>query len=265
MNFKDKLIWITGASSGIGEHLAYAFAREGAKLILSSRKTAALEKVKGACADPQKVAIVPLDVADLEAVKQTAKTVLDTHGLPDILVNNAGISQRALAVETVVEVDQQIMQVNYFGTVALIKALLPEMIRQRKCHIVSMSSVMGIFGAPWRTAYCASKHAMNGFHEGLRAELHPYGIPVTVLMPGYVNTNVTINALKGDGTPNAVKAKTTAGGWDPEYFAKRALRVIARRKKEAVLAGPRERLAVFLKRFLPPVLHIVLNGLKPSE
>jgi len=118
---------------------------------------------------------------------------------------------------------------------------------------------MGLFGAPWRTAYCASKHAMNGFHEGLRAELHPYGIPVTVIMPGYVNTNVTINALKGDGSKHAVKAKTTAGGWEPDYFARRALSVIARKKREAILAGPREWLACTLKRFLPGVLHRVLN------
>lgn len=265
MTFNHKWVWITGASSGIGEHLAYAFSRQGAHLILSSRQQPALEKVRAACAHPDKVEIVPLDVADLASVQRTAREVLDRYGLPDILVNNAGVSQRALAAETVVEVDMQIMQVNYFGTVALIKALLPEMIRQRKGHIVSISSVMGLFGAPWRTAYCASKHAMNGFHEGLRAELHPYGIPVTVIMPGYVNTNVTINALKGDGSKHAVKAKTTAGGWEPDYFARRALRVIASQRREAILAGPREWLACTLKRFLPGVLHRVLNNIKASE
>lgn len=265
MSFKDKLIWITGASSGIGEHLAYAFAREGARLIISSRKQEALEMVKSACTNPEKVTIVPLDVADLDAVKATGLKVLESYGIPDILVNNAGISQRELAADTMIDVDLQIMQVNYFGTVALIKTLLPEMIQQRKGHIVSISSVMGLFGAPWRTAYCASKHAMNGFHEGLRAELYPYGIPVTVIMPGYVNTNVTINALKGDGSTHAVKAKTTAGGWEPDYFAKRALKVIIRQKKEAILAGPREQLACNLKRFLPPVLHWMLTKLKASE
>lgn len=263
MKFKDKVVWITGASSGIGEALAYAFAKEGAKLALSARKVPELERVKANCIRPEEVIVAPLDVAKFDQIPIVAEQIVDHFGYVNILINNAGISQRALVKDTQFDVDRKVMDVNYLGTVAVTKAILPTMLQQRFGQIVVISSVMGKIGTPLRSAYAASKHALHGYFDSLRGELHDDGISVTIICPGYVNTNVTINALKGDGSANAVKAETTAKGLDPDVFAGRALRVIAKQKREALIGGT-ETLAVYLKRFFPGILASLLPKVKTS-
>lgn len=261
MYFNQKVIWITGASSGIGEHLAYALAKAGARLILSSRKLPELERVKANCPPGSEVVIEPLDVGDFVAIPEVAKKVLARFGQVDILINNAGISQRELALDTKFEVDQQIMNVNYLGTVALTKLIAPVMVARKSGQIVVMSSVMGKFGAPYRSAYAASKHALHGFFDSLRAELHPYNVKITILCPGYVRTNVTINALRGDGAPNQVMADSTASGYPPEVFANKALKAIANQREEVVI-GQKEALGVYIKRFAPSVYSRIARNLK---
>lgn len=259
-DYTNKVVWITGASSGIGEALTYAFANAGAQLAISARNQEALERVRAACKDPEKVFIAPLDVADFDAVPQVAKTVIDHFGYVNVLVNNAGISQRALAKDTQLSVDQRVMDVNFIGTVAVTKAVLPTMLHQRFGQIVVISSVMGKIGTPMRSAYAASKHALHGFFECLRAEVADEGIHVCMICPGYVNTNVTINALTGDGTPNKVKAESTAKGLSPEAFANKALRAISAEKDEALIGG-KELVTIYLQRFFPSILRWMVRRL----
>jgi dehydrogenase/reductase SDR family protein 7B len=195
MNFDRKVIWITGASSGVGEYLTYAFAQRGARLIISSRNQAELERVKNNCKKPEEVHVLTLDVANFEQVGIKAQQAIQIYGRIDILVNNAGISQRAYVKDSLLEVDQRIMNVNFMGTVAVTKAVLPQFLQQQSGQIVVMSSVTGKLGTPKRSAYAASKHALHGFFDSLRAETYEDNLKVTILCPGYIQTNISINAL----------------------------------------------------------------------
>lgn len=261
MNFKQQVVWITGASSGIGEYLSYAFSAAGARLVLSSRKREELERVAHACAHPEQVFILPLDVARLDTLEAAVDTVRAHYGAIDILINNAGISQRELALDTQIAVDRQIMDINYFGTIALTKLVAPDMQARKSGQIVVMSSVLGKIGVPYRSAYAASKHALHGFFDSLRAELFPHQVAVTLICPGYVRTNVTINALRGDGSTNQVMAESTSGGFAPEAFAQKALRAIASKKREVVIAKT-EGLGVLLHRFVPGIFARIARNMK---
>jgi dehydrogenase/reductase SDR family member 7B len=263
MSFKDKVIWITGASSGIGEHLAYAFAKQGADLILSARNEQALHRVEEQCPSGTRVLVLPMDVTDFHSLSGLAARAVNHFGKINILINNAGISQRSLVKDTDLSVDQKIMDVNFIGTVAVTKAVLPYMRRQKEGQIVAISSVMGKIGTPRRSAYAASKHALHGFFDCLRAEVYQKNIAVTLICPGYVHTNVSINALTGDGSKNNKMADTTKGGLPPEDFARKALRVIAKKKEEAYIGG-KEIMGIYLKRFLPRVLSRYVRNMEVS-
>jgi short-subunit dehydrogenase len=260
MNFRHQVIWITGASSGIGEALARAFAREGARLVLSARNEAELRRVAAACA-PAEVLVVPLDLADAAGLPAKAEQVLAHYGRLDVLVNNGGVSQRSLALETSLDVDRRLMEVNYFGTVALTKAVLPQLLRQRAGRVVTISSLVGKFGTPYRSAYAASKHALHGFFDSLRVELHGFGVGITLICPGFIRTGVSVNALTGDGSPLGSMDEATAKGLAPDEFARRALAVIHRGEQEAYIGG-KETLGVYLKRFVPGIFARVLTRTK---
>lgn len=261
--FRNKRIWITGASSGIGEALAYSCAGEGAHLILSSRKENELRRVATAAAEKgaASVLVQPLDLADHAGIPEIVGAVLKKTGKVDILINCGGISQRGLALETTLEVDKKIMNINFFGTIALTKALLPSMLTHQLGHIVTITSVTGKFGSPKRSAYAASKHALHGFFDSLRAELGHTPIQVTLVCPGFVRTNVSINALSGDGRPQGTMDEATEKGMSPEEAARRTLRAI-RQGKEEVWFGGREVLGVYLKRLFPVYFSRVLRRAK---
>ena len=254
MNLKDKIIWITGSSSGIGAALARHYSELGAQLILSARNTEALEKVKLSCLHPERIKTLPLDLADTSALKGKVELAISMFGRIDILVNNAGISQRSLVSDTLLEVDRRIFEVNYFGTIALTKALLPHFKMNKKGHLVVISSVVGKIGTPLRSSYSASKHALHGFFDSLRAECYDEGLDVTLICPGFVNTDVSINALTAKGKKQGTKDKATANGLSPDFFAKKAVKAIYRRKQEIVIGGFLEVLAVYVKRFFPLLL-----------
>lgn len=261
MYFKNKVIWITGASSGIGEHLAYALAEQGAKLIISSRNEKELERVKNNCPVGSEVLVQRLDISDFKSLDPIAEAMVQNFGSIDILINNAGISQRELVIDTAVETFQKLMNVNYLGTIALTKSVLPHMIKKQAGQIIVMSSVLGKMGVPWRSGYCASKHALHGFFDSLRAEVFEYNIKVGLICPGYVHTNVTINALRGDGTKNNQMAESTAGGFEPSQFAPKVLRVIEKGKNEAYI-GKKEVFGVYLNRLNPDLWGRIARGLK---
>lgn len=251
MKVQNKVVWITGASSGIGEALAYVMSKKGAKLVLTARNLEKLKTVKEKCAS-QEVALLPFDVSEHARAAEFVEQAIAFFGRIDIFVHNAGISQRATALETSLEVEKRIFNVNYFGGVALTKELLPFMIEQKSGQFVVMSSVMGKFGTPWRSSYAASKHALHGYYDSLRAELDPKQISVTIICPGYVNTNVTINALKGDGAKNNQYSEASKNGYSPEAFAKKAIKVIEQGRFEAIIAR-QEKIGIWVKRFFPSV------------
>ena len=246
MSFQGKVVWITGASSGIGEALAVAWSREGARVILSARSEAELERVRALCDEPSRHVVRPLDVTDMEAIRRAAADV----GPVDILVPSAGVSQRSLAAETDLATDRAIMEINYFGTIALTKAVLPSMLERGAGHLVPISSVIGYVGIPLRSAYAASKHALHGFFNALRAETQGQGIRVTVVCPGYIRTKVSENALRGDGTAYGKLDETHAKAMRPEDAAPVILRGVAAGRRE-VHVGGKEIWAIPLQRHFP--------------
>lgn len=254
MDFSNKTVWITGASSGIGESTAYAFAKKGSKLILSARNMQELERVKANCKGAASVDLVRLDLANHEELFQIAATVIEKHKTIDVLVNNAGISQRSLAKETVFSVDKALIDVNLLGTIALSKAVLPAMLAQKSGHMVVITSLMGKFGAPMRSSYAAAKHGLHGFFDTLRAECFYDNVKVLMVCPGYVKTNVSINSLTADGSQQGTMDNATAKGVSPDLVASKIIDGIAKDKQEIYIGG-KELLGVYLKRFFPRLLN----------
>ncbi len=254
MNFKDQVIWITGASSGIGEALAIAFSKLDAELILSSRNLDKLEIVKAKCLNPEKIKVLKLDLQDYQNLDKVVGKALKLFNKIDILINNGGISQRSLAIDTGIAIDVKIFETNYFGTIALTKAILPYFAARNNGHIVVVTSVVGKIGTPLRSSYAASKHALHGFFDSLRAEVHKHHINITLICPGYVNTNVSKNALVADGSKQNTLDKATENGLSPTVFAEKMIKAIANKKQEVVIGGAKEKMAVFVKRYFPKLL-----------
>lgn len=261
MTYKDKVVWLTGASSGIGEAMAYAFAREGAQVILSARRVQELERVRANCPDTSKVTIVQLDVGDYNTVASIVQPVLHKFGRIDVLFNNAGISQRARANDTSLEVYKKIMDVNFMGSVAMTKAVLPMMLQQQSGHIAVISSLTGKFSTALRTGYSASKHALHGFFDGLRSEVWNENISITIICPGFVKTHVSENALRGDGTAQNKVDDAIARGLEPAFVAEKILEGMKSGKEEIYVAG-KEMMGVYLKRFLPGVFSKYIRKAK---
>lgn len=259
MSFSDKTIWVTGASSGIGKALAIELAKQNAQLILSSRNKQDLEKVKMACKDPNKVKVIPLDLEDYTNLQEATNTAISAFGKIDILVNNGGISQRSLVKDTDIEVDKRIMDINYLGNVALAKALLPHFIANKSGQFVITTSIVGKIGTPLRSSYAASKHALHGFYDSLRAEHFNDNIAVTLVCPGFVNTNISKNALTGDGSPQNKMDNATANGIQPDRFAKLMAKAVLRKKEEVYISGAKEKLGVYVKRWMPKVFSVMIR------
>jgi short-subunit dehydrogenase len=251
MRFRDKVVWVTGASSGIGAALAVAFSREGAKVVLSARNAAELERVRAACdGGTDRHLVLPLDLTKYDMLPVAVSAVIDRFDRVDVLVHSGGVSQRSLVKDTDLATDRAIMDLNFFGTIALTKAVLPSMLARGGGHIVPISSVVGYVGTPLRSTYSASKHALHGFFDSMRAELAKDGISITIICPGYIRTNVSRNALTGDGTALGTMDPTHQDAMLPKECARRIVNAVAKRKEESIVGG-KERWAVLLKRFAP--------------
>jgi short-subunit dehydrogenase len=253
MSFQGRVVWITGASSGIGEALAVAFHNAGAKLIISARREDELKRVQARCGGEPATRVLPLDMSLPEDVAAKAKLAQMFGGI-DILVLNAGISQRSLTRATGDSVYRRLMEVNFFGPEALARAVLPSMLERKSGHMVVISSIAGKFGVPLRSGYSATKFALHGFFEALRAEETRNGILVTLVCPGYIRTEISVSALKGDGSRHAKLDPELAQGMPAEECARQILRGVARRKDEIAIGAPREKMMIYMKRFLPGVL-----------
>jgi NADP-dependent 3-hydroxy acid dehydrogenase YdfG len=253
--FKNKTVWITGASSGIGEALALQFASEGARVVLSARRNDELERVREACigqgTSADNLMVLPLDVTDFDSMPTAVDQICKKFGQVDMLVNNAGISQRSLCVDTDMSVYRKLFEVDVLGQIALTKAVLPGMLKQGSGHVTITSSVAGKIGVPLRTGYCAAKHAVMGFYDALRAETAKSGIRVTTITPGYINTNVAINALNGDGSTFGRTDKNIANGMDVNRCAQVIMEGFRKGMPEIAVGEGMEMKALWLKRFFP--------------
>ncbi|MFZ5442065.1 MAG: SDR family oxidoreductase [Myxococcota bacterium] len=262
--FSGQVVWITGASGGIGEALAVAFAQAGAKLVLSARRREELDRVAAKCGGAE-VLVLPMDLAKSEEFAALTAQVLARFGRVDVVVHNGGVSLRALVKETQLEVHRRLMEVNYFGAVALTREVLPSMLAAKRGHFVVISSVAGKLGTPLRSAYCASKHALHGFFDCLRAETARDGLTVTLVCPGYIATDVSKNALTADGTPTQKTGEDVANGYPPDATARQILSAVAAKKSEVYVGRffGKERLALALKRFLPGLLEKMVQNQAP--
>jgi short-subunit dehydrogenase len=258
VSFTGKVVWITGASSGIGRSLALAFAAAGARLILSARRLEALAEVRGACGTAE-VRLVPFDLADLDGLPARAAEALACFGAVDIMVHNAGLAARDRVTNTARDVHERILRTNYLGPALLTQALLPSMLERGGGHFVVISSLSGKYGGPLLAAYAASKHALHGFFESLRAEEHDRGIVVTFIVPGFIRTDITAHALTGSGGSFGRVLPIYRHAMDPDECARRILRAVARRRQE-VLVGGAEIWTVYLKRWFPRALAVVVRS-----
>lgn len=263
MFWKNKVVWVTGASSGIGEALVKQLTPLGARIVLSSRDQASLNRVcNEAGLTGSDSLVLPLDLGEYNGLESAANQVLEKFGRIDVLINNAGFTQRSMARDTGIDVDERLIAVNYFGPVALTKAVLPAMLKQGGGHIAVTSSVAGKLSTPLRSGYCASKHALHGFYESLRAEMYDRNIVVTIAVPGFIRTDISKHAVTGDGSPWNRSDEAQEKGISAEVCASRYLKAIEAGTEEVVIAGGRERLALFLKRFAPGLLRRMVRNTK---
>ena len=261
--FDNKVVWITGASSGIGEALAKTFAKHKVKLVISARRTEELERVKAETGlSDADILVLPLDVAEHTAFEAATKKVIERFGQIDILVNNAGLSHWSKIKDTSMDVIKTILNVNFLGGVGLTKAVLPYMLEKKKGNIVVISSILGHITSPKQGAYNASKHALMGFFDTLRAEISGDGIKVLLVCPGFVRTNVAKNSLDRNGQPINKDNAMIAGGLDPMYVSEKVLNAIQNNKEEIIVAGAKEKFAILVKRFAPGLFSKFIGGAK---
>ena len=263
MKLQDKTVWITGAASGIGKALAIEYAKQKAIVILSDRDKENLQKTVNDCESlGSKAVFAPFDLAKTNEIEETVAEVLKTHPKINILISNGGISQRSYAIETPIEIDRRILEINFFGAITLTKALLPALIADGGGNISVTSSMTGKFGFPLRTTYCASKHAVQGFFEALRAELYDKNVKVTIVSPGRVYTNISVNAIDKDGKPHGILDPGQAKGISAEKCARKIVKAIKRNKKELWVGGS-EILMIYIRLYLPFLFHILARKIKP--
>ena len=263
MNFTGKTIWITGASSGIGKAVAIELSNKSTHLILSSRKEDTLNEVAVICqGNGSTTQVIPFDLGDEKSVEKATKFVVDSKVKIDCLYHFGGITQRAFVTETPLFVDRKIFEVNYFGTIALTKAVLPLMINNGGGHIAVTTSIVGKFGFPYRSSYAASKHALHGFFESLRAENVKNNIRVSMILPGRIKTNISVNALDKDGKTYSKMDE----GQDEGMSVTKSARIICnklKREKKEILVGGMETFMVHFRRFIPRLYYYLSSRVKP--
>ena len=260
MSALRRTVWITGASSGIGKAVAHACHQRGDRLILSARNQERLEAVQQEIGSHDAL-LAPFDLASPDGLDALVAQIWEKADGVDVVVHSGGISQRSRLIDTTPEVDRAMMEVNYFGTLAFTRALLPYMIAAGGGHFAVVTSLMGLFSAPMRSGYAGAKHAMHGWFEALRAEHHSDGIRVTMVSPGFVRTNISINALTADGSAQGTMDDATDNGISAEQCAAAILRGIDR-NKALITPAKKEKLGYWLSRFAPGILRRMVRSAK---
>ena len=262
MNHKP-VVWITGASSGIGRALALEYAKQGSQLILSSRREAELQEVKQHCEhqglNSQDILVLPLDVTQHNEMESKSRLANEFKGRIDLLINNAGVSQRSTCLETEMKTYRRLFEVDVFGQIALTKAVLPIMIKQGSGHIAITASVAGKIGVPYRTGYCAVKHAVMGFFDSLRSEVAHQNIRVSTITPGYIQTDVARNALTGEGLITGKTEQEIESGMNVNDCAKVIVKGLKKGKIEIAVGKGIEMHALWIKRFFPSLMAKILE------
>jgi len=260
LDLTGKTVWITGASAGLGEALAHRFASRGARLLLSARRVDRLERVAGALA-AQQVEVLPLDLADFASLPDKTNEAVARMGRIDVMVHNAGLGQRALVTESSFAVDRQLLDVNFLGPLALTKALLPSMLASGGGHFVVISSVLGLMSMKRRAAYCASKHALHGYFNALRAELDERGVRVLLVCPGHIDSEFSQRALAADGSPHGVDEAGSRAGLSPDQCAEQTVRGLLRGESE-IYPAKWETAGVYLNRLAPSLMRKVVARMR---
>ena len=263
-NYTNKVVWITGTSSGMGKEVAFRFAEAGARLILTALEPDLLEQVREECLrlGAKAVTNLPFDLSQTDALPQLAQDALNAYGRIDLFYNNAGISQRGTTVETDMAVIRKVMDIDFYAPVILTKAVLPKMIEQGGGQLAVTTSIAGLFGFPLRCAYSSAKHALYGFFETLAAENYKDNIRVTIVCPGRVRTNISLHALEKDGRQHGKMDAGQAGGITAEKASRIIFKAIAKEKREK-LVGSGELIMAHIKRFFPGLCAKLARKIKP--
>ena len=258
----NKVVWITGASSGLGAALAKVCAAAGAQVVLSARREQALQDVLAQLPHHDQHLLVPMDITDEAQVNRAIEKVLASKGRVDWLINNAGLSQRALIADTTMQTERAIMEVDYFAQVYLTKQILPTFLAQKSGRIVFISSVAGLLGTQYRASYSAAKAAIHMWANSLRAEVADQGVNVSVIFPGFVKTNVSFNALNGAGQPQAKQDEAIENGLDADEFAETVVAALNQGEEYIVVGGIKEKLGVWVSRLSPKTLYKMIRKTK---
>jgi len=256
--FQGKTIWVTGASSGIGEALVHALANEDAHLVISGRRIEELERVKRQCIQPERVHILPMDLSSPESVERAIDECYRNHPRIDILFNNGGISQRSEALETDLAVVRTVMEVDFFSNIALSRAVALRMKEQGGGHLVITSSLMGKWGFFLRSGYAAAKHALHGYYDSMRMEVERFNIHITLLTPGFIASEISKHALNNQGVANGEMDNNQAAGMSVTDCAQKILAGVAAGKREFGIGG-KELLGLKLRRFVPALFEKILR------
>ncbi|WP_298635073.1 SDR family oxidoreductase [uncultured Umboniibacter sp.] len=266
MDLRSKVIWITGASSGIGRELAIQLSLRGAKLILTARREEQLEETRQLCVNSEQHQLLSCDLNDYHQAAEWAERAIALHGHIDILVNNAGVSQRGGVVDTPIEVDEALIRLDYLSLVALSKAVMPHFIQRESGYYVNISSVAGKLGAPMRTSYSGAKHAVVGFSDSLRFELFPYNIKVTVICPGYVQTPIAASALNEKNEAAKMHDPDIENGMPVSTAVRKIIRAMETQKNEVLVASGMPWLGYHLRRLLPNSFPTLMTKMvKPKK
>ncbi|MDC7218840.1 MAG: SDR family oxidoreductase [Spirochaetales bacterium] len=259
MIIENKVIWITGASSGIGEALAHQAAREGAKVVISARNKEKLQTIANQISR-ENCLILPLDMTDKDSFQKAIDTILEKWGRIDILVNNAGVSQRATVAESGIKIIEKVMNTNFMGPAGLTSLVIPHMIRQKSGYCLFVSSIAGKFATPLRSSYAASKMALQGFSDALRAEVYEHNIRVSLIVPGFVKTSISLNSLDGEGNRRNIMDPNQARGISPEQAAIKILHCIKKEKREIYMGMvAKTYIALFLSKYFPGRLAKIMR------
>ncbi|HEX5657000.1 MAG TPA: SDR family NAD(P)-dependent oxidoreductase [Polyangiales bacterium] len=258
VDLAGKNVWITGASSGLGAALAQQCLDAGARVLLSARRADRLEVLAQGRSN---VEVLPLDLAATGTLPERASEALRRMGAIDVMIHNAGIGQRGLVHESSIDVERRLMEVNFLGPVALTKAILPSMLARNQGEFVIISSVLGMMSVKRRAGYCASKHALHGYFNALRAEVHEHGLSVLLVCPGHIDSEFSQQALSADGSAHGVNEAGSRAGLSPGECARLTLRALERGRAE-VYPAKWESLGVYLNRYAPALMRRAAANMK---
>tara|TARA_R110001592_G_scaffold220353_4_gene475027 strand:- start:4750 stop:5547 length:798 start_codon:yes stop_codon:yes gene_type:complete len=265
MDLTNKVVWVTGASSGIGEAICYELMKYNCKVILSARRESELLRVKKEMKiSEEDVLILPIDLEKTKEAESWTTKVMERFGRMDVLINNGGISQKSLVEETTEEVERKVMEINYFGNVALAKAVAKIMKQQQSGKIVVTTSILGKFGLPFHSTYAASKHALYGFYDSFRLELKKDNVSVLLVAPGFINTNVALNSITGDGSTLNEDSPAQINGMKTTIFARKLVGAI-RNDRNHIYIGSKELLSIPFKTFFPNLFYSIMLKLSKGK